>query len=190
MSTSSSSNPSSQHSSYQDGPQLFHRGRNIKSCLECRRRKMRCSRSQPCQNCVRFSRECQYFSSPKVTSPSYTCGRNGKPARPDAAEEKCPKVHKGSATELRWAGKDIDPSSNLSIPGNTMDPLTNREDHHTSSMERELGTEDLRIGRLKINNQISGLSRSQLARRVRYIPLSILFSVCGLRGLPMLINLL
>jgi hypothetical protein len=38
------------------------RMRMITSCLECRRRKLRCDKSQPCGNCTRFGRECPYLS--------------------------------------------------------------------------------------------------------------------------------
>ena len=43
----------------------YHSGRTIKSCTECRRRKMRCSRSRPCQTCSRFNRKCIYLPDPK-----------------------------------------------------------------------------------------------------------------------------
>ena len=39
--------------------------RMITSCLECRRRKLKCDKSQPCTNCVRFRRECVYLG-PKL----------------------------------------------------------------------------------------------------------------------------
>lgn len=48
--------------------QAFRRGRAIRSCLECRRRKMRCNRSRPCQNCNRFCRECVYLPFPEWPS--------------------------------------------------------------------------------------------------------------------------
>ena len=48
--------------------QGYRRGRAIRSCLECRRRKMRCNRSRPCQNCNRFCRECVYLPFPEWPS--------------------------------------------------------------------------------------------------------------------------
>lgn len=48
--------------------QGYRRGRAIRSCLECRRRKMRCNRSRPCQNCNRFCRDCIYLPFPEWPS--------------------------------------------------------------------------------------------------------------------------
>lgn len=42
---------------------IRRRMRVIASCLECRRRKLKCNKSNPCENCVKFSRECVYLSS-------------------------------------------------------------------------------------------------------------------------------
>ena len=38
------------------------RNRIISSCLECRRRKLKCDRGQPCTNCVKASRQCLFIS--------------------------------------------------------------------------------------------------------------------------------
>ncbi|SPO00940.1 related to binuclear zinc cluster transcription factor that regulates the ratio between aurofusarin and rubrofusarin biosynthesis [Cephalotrichum gorgonifer] len=41
---------------------IRRRMRVINSCLECRRRKLKCNKDNPCQNCVKFSRECVFLS--------------------------------------------------------------------------------------------------------------------------------
>lgn len=38
------------------------RNRTINSCSECRRRKLACSRTAPCTNCIKFDRECLYLA--------------------------------------------------------------------------------------------------------------------------------
>lgn len=38
------------------------RNRMITSCLECRRRKLRCDKLHPCTNCNKFSRECLFLA--------------------------------------------------------------------------------------------------------------------------------
>ncbi|KAJ4421218.1 hypothetical protein N0V82_003850 [Gnomoniopsis sp. IMI 355080] len=43
--------------------------RMITSCLECRRRKLKCNKSQPCTNCLKFSRDCFYLG-PKLDEAS------------------------------------------------------------------------------------------------------------------------
>ena len=43
-------------------PRVRRRNRIINSCLECRRRKLRCNKGQPCANCVKSSRQCHFIS--------------------------------------------------------------------------------------------------------------------------------
>lgn len=40
---------------------IRRRMRMIQSCLECRRRKLKCSKASPCYNCERFGRGCVYI---------------------------------------------------------------------------------------------------------------------------------
>ncbi|KAI5289907.1 hypothetical protein KEM54_002927 [Ascosphaera aggregata] len=41
---------------------IRRRNRMITSCLECRRRKLKCDRSHPCSNCAKASRECLFLA--------------------------------------------------------------------------------------------------------------------------------
>lgn len=41
---------------------IRRRNRIITSCLECRRRKLKCDKQQPCTNCTRFSRPCIFIA--------------------------------------------------------------------------------------------------------------------------------
>ncbi|UPX19350.1 uncharacterized protein EKO05_0009617 [Ascochyta rabiei] len=43
-------------------PRVRRRNRIISSCLECRRRKLKCDRGQPCTNCVKASRQCHFIA--------------------------------------------------------------------------------------------------------------------------------
>lgn len=45
-----------------NAPKSRRRQRVINSCFECRRRKLRCSKSYPCSNCSRFSRNCVFVA--------------------------------------------------------------------------------------------------------------------------------
>lgn len=41
---------------------IRRRNRIITSCLECRRRKLKCDKQAPCTNCTRFRRDCLYLA--------------------------------------------------------------------------------------------------------------------------------
>lgn len=43
-------------------PRIRRRNRMITSCLECRRRKLKCNKSHPCTNCVKFARDCVFLA--------------------------------------------------------------------------------------------------------------------------------
>ncbi|KAI8939592.1 hypothetical protein NX059_003356 [Plenodomus lindquistii] len=44
-------------------PRVRRRNRLITSCLECRRRKLKCDKQQPCTNCTKLSRQCVFIAS-------------------------------------------------------------------------------------------------------------------------------
>ncbi|KAI9795791.1 MAG: hypothetical protein M1833_006812 [Piccolia ochrophora] len=50
-------------------PRIRRRNRMITSCLECRRRKLKCNRGHPCNNCVKTARDC-VFIAPALDSAS------------------------------------------------------------------------------------------------------------------------
>ncbi|KKA30171.1 hypothetical protein TD95_001183, partial [Thielaviopsis punctulata] len=65
--TNSTPPPPSAAASRPDEPSSYQRPirrrmRMITSCFECRRRKLKCNKGQPCENCVRFTRECVYLA--------------------------------------------------------------------------------------------------------------------------------
>src|ERR1700712_3915477 len=43
-------------------PKVRRRNRMIRSCLECRRRKLKCDKLHPCTNCNKFSRDCLFLA--------------------------------------------------------------------------------------------------------------------------------
>ncbi|PKS10425.1 hypothetical protein jhhlp_002176 [Lomentospora prolificans] len=63
-----SQQPPQQQTSLSQTPQLSHqaqprsvkRPRPVKSCTECRKRKLKCDRSCPCSQCQKSSRQCKY----------------------------------------------------------------------------------------------------------------------------------
>ena len=50
------------HGSHAPLPRVRRRNRVIASCLECRRRKLKCDKQSPCTNCSKFTRDCLYLA--------------------------------------------------------------------------------------------------------------------------------
>ncbi|KAF3071291.1 Activator of stress proteins 1 [Daldinia childiae] len=68
------------------------RPRPVKSCLECRKRKLRCDRASPCSQCQKTQRICRYAAEGEVVSLSDGSDgeapeRNTKRTRPAASQE-------------------------------------------------------------------------------------------------------
>ncbi|KAF2660651.1 hypothetical protein K491DRAFT_711554 [Lophiostoma macrostomum CBS 122681] len=47
---------------HKEQPRIRRRNRLITSCLECRRRKLKCDKQNPCVNCTRFNRDCLFIT--------------------------------------------------------------------------------------------------------------------------------
>lgn len=60
VNTTPSSNYAASASS--SAPRIRRRNRMITSCLECRRRKLKCNKSHPCTNCLKFARDCVFLA--------------------------------------------------------------------------------------------------------------------------------
>ncbi|KAF2148887.1 hypothetical protein K461DRAFT_232285 [Myriangium duriaei CBS 260.36] len=54
--------PAAKESPSSSNPRIRRRNRVIASCLECRRRKLKCDKLAPCTNCSKFRRDCLYLA--------------------------------------------------------------------------------------------------------------------------------
>lgn len=171
MSSSSTSSPVLGQIVGQDDFRSYHRGRSIKSCLECRRRKMRCSRSQPCHNCNRFSRECHYVSSPnRHLSPGICkasvlpdrCSQTDNVDRGWTIPEYQPEHQRDEQEEQLSFMQTTPRIGSSSIPG--------YDGRYSVNSDKQSTITDLRIGRLRITEWLGGLSGAQLASKVSLYP--------------------
>lgn len=144
--------------------QYTHRGRAIKSCLECRRRKMRCSRSQPCQNCSRFSRACVYLPYPDWPSSPLPGGLDG----PHSQSSKKPNGQ--THTPLRTDPQQFrDQRSPLNRSESELElDLHVKPGRSYNVAPNDVGETGIEIGRLKLTEELGPFSRSQLAKRVSF----------------------
>ena len=144
--------------------QYTHRGRAIKSCLECRRRKMRCSRSQPCQNCSRFSRACVYLPYPDWPSSPLPGGLDGSSSRsskkPNGGTHAPPRTDphqfRDQRSPLNRSVSELELGLHVK-PGRSYNVAPN-----------DVAETGIEIGRLKITGEFGPFSRSQLAKRVSF----------------------
>lgn len=161
--------------------------RPINSCVECRNRKSRCSKTHPCQNCTAFGRECVFITVPESaarkrqresqSSKSNADWTQPLPVRTQTTQQPEPSNAAVSTTtpgtpprDYEWEAYqqdvDIDDDAWEKLPAEP-------EDLHDDVYEDENEDEDqiatdltIRIGRMIICENITGFFRPQYAEEV------------------------
>ena len=159
----------------------------ISSCLECRRRKLRCNKSHPCTNCVKFARDCVFLA----------------PALDQASQLKLTEIKEkvGSLERLleRDVAKSAAAAASISVVGSGDRALPDEieDDIPAHDDEKDLeptpfsvvdaayevdGEDDdlldlgIQMGKMRITERIGGFFRPKIAQEVGYpfliIPLS------------------
>ncbi|CBX98236.1 hypothetical protein LEMA_P096450.1 [Plenodomus lingam JN3] len=109
------------------------RNRLITSCLECRRRKLKCDKQQPCTNCTKLSRQCVFITS----SPDPETQ-----ARLAAVKEKMGILEKSLEEDVARKAQLKDPISPASRKSCTYGRLPGQDESY-SDQEEDEDTKDL-----------------------------------------------
>lgn len=166
---------------------IRRRMRMITSCLECRRRKLKCNKMAPCLNCQKFTRDCTYIG-PKLDEASQLKLTEMK-EKVGSLERHFEQVVVKSAT--RAGSHELLGGGGLGGPGgaggrrNTMvaddinDELEDEGDLEPTPMiapdltyeDDADGPEDImdlgiRIGKMRITEKIGGMNRPRLSEEV------------------------
>ena len=148
--------------------QGYRRGRAIRSCLECRRRKMRCNRSRPCQNCNRFCRECVYLPFPEWPSGV------SNPVRQDVNAQS--PIQGGGRTfpsfdaNHNFGHVQLSSFTNHDY-GSGSDTLARLHRNYETDADDDFNDVGLQIGRLSITEKFGGYFKPHIASQVSIIPL-------------------
>ncbi|KAK4233822.1 hypothetical protein C8A03DRAFT_19171 [Achaetomium macrosporum] len=157
--------------------------RMITSCLECRRRKLKCEKKQPCHNCKRFLRECVYLgpnldeaSQQRLTEIKEQVGSLERQLERDVAK---------GATARRSPGRTVDgsrPPQQRFVADDVENELGDERDLQITPMvaldltyddySDGNGTDDLidlgiRVGKMRITERIGGLNRPRISEEIQ-----------------------
>ncbi|KAK3988111.1 fungal-specific transcription factor domain-containing protein [Cladorrhinum sp. PSN332] len=154
---------------------IRRRMRMITSCLECRRRKLKCNKSQPCVNCQKFQRDCLYLG-PKLD---------------EASQLRLNEIKDKVGSLERQLERDVAKGTASSGGGGGGDGILADDIEDDCSEERDLqltpmvaldltyedcadgvGTDDLidlgiRVGRMRITERIGGLNRPRISEEIQ-----------------------
>lgn len=155
---------------------IRRRMRMITSCLECRRRKLKCNKSNPCINCLKFSRDCLYLgpkldeaSQLRLTEIKEKVGSLERQLERDVAKS----ATCGSATDddsppaQRILADDVeephDEEPGLEITPMVANDLTYEDDADGMDDVLDLGVQ---VGKMRLTEKIGGLNRPRISEEV------------------------
>lgn len=148
---------------------IRRRMRMITSCLECRRRKLKCNKSNPCTNCLRFSRDCFYLG-PKLDEASQL--------RLTEIKEKVGSLERQLERDVAKSGgrgfypqriladdveEDYDEERDLEITPMVALDLTYEDDADGMDDIMDLGVQ---VGKMRLTEKIGGLNRPRISEEV------------------------
>ena len=143
-------------------PRVRRRNRIIKSCLECRRRKLKCDKVQPCANCVKASRHCHFFapsSDPvaqaKLAEVKEKMGILERSLEAEMAQKR--------RIEAPYSDDDDDEIHNLDPSRMAEDDAAFYEDEEANDDIVDLG---IAMGKVRITERIGGLMRPKFSAEV------------------------
>jgi hypothetical protein len=158
-------------------PRIRRRNRLITSCLECRRRKLKCDKSHPCSNCTKFVRDCVFLA----------------PALDPAAQLKLAEIKEKMGSLERTLEDDVArrgrSSSSASAGGLQLPGLSESSDDEPTGPEDEKDLEPtplaftdaayyedadddlldlgVQIGKMRLTERIGGFVRPKFSQEVR-----------------------
>ena len=160
---------------------IRRRNRVIASCLECRRRKLKCDKLAPCTNCTRFKRDCLYLapsgdphSQQKLADIKERMGALEKTLEHEVAGQQT-KSHKGGANVTKTA---VEPDM-LHVEGEEDDegggdeeddleptPLAALDMVYEDNADDELMDLGVQMGKMRITERIGGWIRPKLVEEL------------------------
>lgn len=161
---------------YNPQPRVRRRNRLITSCLECRRRKLKCDKGQPCANCVKISRQCVFIASgldsdaqARLAEVKEKMGILERSLEEDVALRKIPDsghfpgtVELPGQSETYSDREDDEDAKSLDMHHLVMDDSVYYEDEGNDDVV-DLG---IAMGKVRITERIGGLVRPRFSEEV------------------------
>lgn len=170
---------------------IRRRMRMITSCLECRRRKLKCNKSNPCTNCLKFSRDCLYLgpkldeaSQLRLTEIKEKVGSLERQLERDVAKSGgstgsgAGPYHHQQQQQQRILADDVegefDEERDLEITPMVALDLTYEDDADGADDIMDLGVQ---VGKMRLTEKIGGLNRPRISEEVSLLVLTLLLKL-------------
>lgn len=169
-----------------NGPGPAHRirrrNRLITSCLECRRRKLKCDKNHPCGNCTKFVRDCVFLapaldpaSQLKLAEIKEKIGSLEKTLEQDVAKRRPASSSSARKESGLWFGslesgdsseegaQDAEDERDLEPTPMAVPDAAYYEDADDNDMLIDLG---VKIGKMRLTERVGGFVRPRFHREV------------------------
>lgn len=148
--------------------------RMITSCLECRRRKLKCDKSQPCGHCLKNGRECLYLS-PKLDEASQLRLTQFK----DKVGSLERQLERNAVAGLKESGSGrsgpllADEVADEAEDGSTLEMTEMVNTDVAYDDDADGGADDLvdlgvMVGKMRITERIGGMARPRISEEVSH----------------------
>lgn len=154
----------------------------ITSCLECRRRKLKCDKSHPCTNCTKNSRDC-VFLAPALDSASQLRLTEIKEKMGSLERVLEQDVARQGAKQKSWKadpeGEQVDfapePEDERNLEPT---PLAVIDAVYDDDADNDLADLGFAMGRMRLSDRIGGFVRPKMTEEVRKGAMSSRVSHC------------
>ncbi|KAF2174871.1 hypothetical protein K469DRAFT_724950 [Zopfia rhizophila CBS 207.26] len=163
---------------HKDQPRIRRRNRLITSCLECRRRKLKCDKLQPCTNCTKFSRDCVFLApaldpagQAKLAEVKEKMGLLEKTLEEDVARRRSSSksTSASAATSLLLPGQDGSHSDYEELEderGLEPTPLATEDAAYYEDADDDLVDLGIQLGKMRITERVGGFVRPRLSEEL------------------------
>ena len=150
------------------------RNRVINSCLECRRRKLKCSREYPCAACQKHGRKCVFLDTAldsirlhKLTEIKNRVGSLEDLLETEVAARSHRHSSEDSSTLDHRRSNTNSPPVRTRIKVEDLSGPANLAPSYENDTDEEIADLGVRIGRMKLSERMGGLFRASISKEVR-----------------------
>ncbi|KAI9722679.1 MAG: hypothetical protein M1812_001610 [Candelaria pacifica] len=154
-------------------PKVRRRNRMITSCLECRRRKLKCDKSHPCTNCTKFARDCVFLapaldsaSQLRLTEIKEKMGSLEKVLEQDVARKGGPKKPVNGILPSEGGGESDDVPEAEDEKDLEPTPLAMADAAYDDDADDDLLDLGIQMGKMRLTDRLGGFFRPKMAEEL------------------------
>ena len=161
-------------------PKIRRRNRLITSCLECRRRKLKCDKLHPCSNCTKWNRDCVFLApaldpsaQSKLAQIKEQMGTLEKTLEDDVARSR----REAAGRDELFTAETLPPPDDKDLTELEPTPLSTADTVYEGDADDDLLDLGVQLGKLRITERIGGFARPKFGEEVSVFPDSIVLLV-------------